>query len=200
MSKALILKSSILGEHSQSSQLADYLGDRFESRHGAGSVTVRDLAATPVEVLDAELMAALRGSVAEPTPAQQDALALSDTLVEELKDHDTIVITAPMYNFNIPTQLKTWCDFVARAGVTFRYTAQGPEGFITGKRVIVLTTRGGLHRDTDHDLVTPYLRTFLGFLGMTDIDFVYAEGLGMGEEAISTAQTSARAEIDALSL
>ena len=78
-----------------------------------------------------------------------------NTLVEELKSHDTIVITAPMYNFNIPTQLKTWCDFVARAWVTFRYTEQGPEGFITGKRVVVLTTRGGLHRDTDHDLVTP---------------------------------------------
>ncbi|MFC0337767.1 FMN-dependent NADH-azoreductase [Kushneria avicenniae] len=200
MSKALILKSSILGEYSQSSQLADYLQDRFESRHGAGSVTVRNLADTPVEVLDAELMAALRGSVAEPTPAQQDALALSDTLVEELKAHDTIVITAPMYNFNISTQLKTWCDFVARAGVTFRYTEQGAEGFITGKRVIVLTTRGGLHRDTDHDLITPYLRTFLGFLGMTDIEFVYAEGLAMGEEAVGSARASARAGIDALSL
>ncbi|OHV08477.1 FMN-dependent NADH-azoreductase [Kushneria phosphatilytica] len=200
MSSALILKSSILGDASQSTALAERLGDRFRAEYGDDSVTVRDLAITPVDVLDGELMAALRGSVSEPTPAQLEALALSDRLIDEIHAHDTLIVTAPMYNFNIPTQLKTWCDFIARAGLTFRYTENGPEGLIHGKRVFVITTRGGLHRNSETDLVTPYLTTFFGFLGMRDIEFIYAEGFGMGEEAVASAQAQASAEVDAVAL
>lgn len=94
-----------------------------------------------------------------------------------------IVIAAPMYNFNIPTQLKNYFDLVARAGVTFRYTEKGPEGLVTGKRAVVVTSRGGIHKDTPTDLVTPYLSTFLGFIGITDVNFVFAEGIAYGPKS-----------------
>jgi len=156
---------------------------------------VRDLAEQTVPVLDGELVGALRPSDATLTPRQQEALDISDALISELQDHDVIVMAVPMYNFNIPTQLKNYFDLVARAGVTFRYSEQGPEGLVTGKRVVVLTTRGGIHKDTPSDLVTAYLRLFLGFLGMTDVHFVLAEGVAYGPEVASKAQADAKAAI-----
>jgi FMN-dependent NADH-azoreductase len=197
MSKVLVLKSSILANFSQSNQLADYLIAQYQSANSGSAVTVRDLAANPVPVLDGELVGALRPSDAPLTPLQEEALALSNTLIDELQAHDVIVIAAPMYNFNIPTQLKTYFDLVARAGVTFKYTEKGPEGLVKGKRVIVLTSRGGIHKDTPSDLVAPYLSLFLGFLGMSDVEFVYAEGIAYGPEVATKAQTDAKAAIDA---
>ena len=155
MSKVLVLKSSILAGYSQSGQLADYFVEQWREQHSADEITVRDLAANPIPVLDGELVGALRPSDAPLTPRQQEALALSDELIAELQAHDVIVINAPMYNFNIPTQLKNYFDLVARAGVTFRYTENGPEGLVKGKRAIVLTSRGGIHKDTPTDLVAP---------------------------------------------
>jgi len=145
MSKVLVLKSSILANFSQSNQLADYLVAQYQAANSGSTVTVRDLAADPIPVLDGELVGALRPSDAPLSPRQEEALALSNTLIDELQAHDVIVIAAPMYNFNIPTQLKTYFDLVARAGVTFKYTEKGPEGLVKGKRVIVLTSRGGFH-------------------------------------------------------
>lgn len=176
MSKVLVLKSSILAGYSQSGQLSDYFVEQWQEKHPGDEITVRDLAANPIPVLDGELVGALRPSDAPLTPRQQEALALSDELIAELKGNDVIVIAAPMYNFNIPTQLKNYFDLVARAGVTFRYTEKGPEGLVTGKRAVVVTSRGGIHKDTPTDLVTPYLSTFLGFIGITDVNFVFAEG------------------------
>ncbi|VEB57439.1 FMN-dependent NADH-azoreductase [Escherichia coli] len=134
MSKVLVLKSSILAGYSQSNQLSDYFVEQWREKHSADEITVRDLAANPIPVLDGELVGALRPSDAPLTPRQQEALALSDELIAELKAHDVIVIAAPMYNFNISTQLKNYFDLVARAGVTFRYTENGPEGLVTGKK------------------------------------------------------------------
>lgn len=134
MSKVLVLKSSILAGYSQSNQLSDYFVAQWREKHSADEITVRDLAANPIPVLDGELVGALRPSDAPLTPRQQEALALSDELIAELKSHDVIVIAAPMYNFNISTQLKNYFDLVARAGVTFRYTENGPEGLVTGKK------------------------------------------------------------------
>ncbi|MGY4587566.1 FMN-dependent NADH-azoreductase [Ewingella americana] len=108
-----------------------------------------------------------------------------------------IVIAAPMYNFNIPTQLKNYFDLVARAGVTFKYTEKGPEGLVKGKKVIVLTSRGGIHKDTGSDLVAPYLSLFLGFLGMSDVEFIFAEGIAYGPEVATKAQAAAKEAIDA---
>lgn len=147
MSKVLVLKSSILAGYSQSGQLSDYFVEQWQEKH----LAMRSPCVTrpPIRsVLDGELVGALRPSDAPLTPRQQEALALSDELIAELKGNDVIVIAAPMYNFNIPTQLKNYFDTVARAGVTFRYTEKGPEGLVTGKRAVVVTSRGGIHKDT----------------------------------------------------
>lgn len=198
MSKVLVLKSSILAGYSQSNQLSDYFVEQWREKHSADEITVRDLAANPIPVLDGELVGALRPSDAPLTPRQQEALALSDELIAELKAHDVIVIAAPMYNFNISTQLKNYFDLVARAGVTFRYTENGPEGLVTGKKAIVITSRGGIHKDGPTDLVTPYLSTFLGFIGITDVKFVFAEGIAYGPEMAAKVQSDAKAAIDSI--
>ncbi|CRG49633.1 FMN-dependent NADH-azoreductase [Yersinia wautersii] len=192
MSKVLVLKSSILATSSQSNQLADFFVEQWQAAHAGDQITVRDLAAQPIPVLDGELVGALRPSGTALTPRQQEALALSDELIAELQANDVIVIAAPMYNFNIPTQLKNYFDMIARAGVTFRYTEKGPEGLVTGKRAIILTSRGGIHKDTPTDLVVPYLRLFLGFIGITDVEFVFAEGIAYGPEVATKAQTDAK--------
>jgi FMN-dependent NADH-azoreductase len=190
MSKVLVLKSSILAGYSQSNQLADFYAD--EARAKGDSVTVRDLAAQPIPVLDGELVGALRPSDAPLSPRQQEALSLSDELTAELQAHDTVVIAAPMYNFNIPTQLKNYFDLIARAGVTFRYTEAGPEGLVTGKRAVILSSRGGIHKDTASDLLTPYVKLFLGFIGITDVEFVFAEGIAYGPEVATKAANDAK--------
>jgi len=192
MSKVLVLKSSILAGYSQSGQLADHLVSEWKAAHPGDEVTVRDLAANPVPVLDGELVGALRPSGAELSARQQEALDLSNELIAELQAHDTVIITAPMYNFNIPTQLKNYFDLVARAGITFRYTENGPEGLVKGKKVVVLSSRGGIHKDTPSDLLTPYLTLFLGFLGMSDVQFVFAEGIGYGPEVAEKAANDAK--------
>ncbi|CFQ57407.1 azoreductase [Yersinia frederiksenii] len=192
MSKVLVLKSSILATYSQSNQLADFFVEQWQAAHADDEITVRDLAAQPIPVLDGELVGALRPSDAALTPRQQEALALSDELIAELQANDVIVMAAPMYNFNIPTQLKNYFDLIARAGVTFRYTEKGPEGLVTGKRAIILTSRGGIHKDTPTDLVVPYLRLFLGFIGITDVEFVFAEGIAYGPEMATKAQADAK--------
>ncbi len=192
MSKVLVLKSSILATSSQSNQLADFFVEQWQAAHAGDQITVRDLAAQPIPVLDGELVGALRPSGTALTPRQQETLALSDELIAELQANDVIVIAAPMYNFNIPTQLKNYFDMIARAGVTFRYTEKGPEGLVTGKRAIILTSRGGIHKDTPTDLVVPYLRLFLGFIGITDVEFVFAEGIAYGPEVATKAQADAK--------
>ncbi|EJL90175.1 FMN-dependent NADH-azoreductase [Pantoea sp. GM01] len=190
MSKVLVLKSSILAGYSQSNQLADFYAE--EARAKGDSVTVRDLAAQPIPVLDGELVGALRPSDAPLSPRQQEALSLSDELIAELQAHDTVVIAAPMYNFNIPTQLKNYFDLIARAGVTFRYTEAGPEGLVTGKRAVILSSRGGIHKDTASDLLTPYVKLFLSFIGITDVNFVFAEGIAYGPEVATKAANDAK--------
>lgn len=193
MSKVLVLKSSILAGYSQSSQLADFYVE--EAKAKGDQVTVRDLAADPIPVLDGELVGALRPSDAPLSPRQQEALDLSNALIDELQAHDVVVIAAPMYNFNIPTQLKNYFDLVARAGVTFRYTESGPEGLVKGKRAVILSSRGGIHKDTPSDLLTPYVKLFLGFIGITDVNFVFAEGIAYGPEVATKATDEAKSAI-----
>ncbi|ORM75454.1 FMN-dependent NADH-azoreductase [Pantoea deleyi] len=190
MSKVLVLKSSILAGYSQSSQLADFYVEQAKAQ--GKEVTIRDLAANPIPVLDGELVGAMRPSDTPLSARQQDALNLSDELIAELQAHDEVVIAAPMYNFNIPTQLKNYFDLIARAGVTFRYTEAGPEGLVTGKKAVVISSRGGIHKDTPSDLLTPYVKLFLGFIGITDVEFVLAEGIAYGPEVASKATAEAK--------
>lgn len=190
MSKVLVLKSSILAGYSQSSQLADFYIEQAKAQ--GKEVTVRDLAANPIPVLDGELVGAMRPSDTPLSPRQQEALDLSDELIAELQAHDEVVIAAPMYNFNIPTQLKNYFDLIARAGVTFRYTEAGPEGLVKGKTAVVISSRGGIHKDTPTDLLTPYVKLFLGFIGITGVEFVFAEGIAYGPEVASKATAEAK--------
>jgi FMN-dependent NADH-azoreductase len=196
MSKVLVLKSSILAGYSQSGQLADFYAEQAQAK--GDQVRVRDLAANPLPVLDGELVGALRPSEAALTPRQQEALTLSDELIAELNAHDVIVIAAPMYNFNISTQLKNYFDLIARAGVTFRYTEAGAEGLVKGKRAVVISSRGGIHKDTPTDLLAPYVQLFLGFIGITDVKFVFAEGIAYGPEVATKATTEAKEALQQL--
>ncbi|HBC0003332.1 TPA: FMN-dependent NADH-azoreductase [Vibrio parahaemolyticus] len=190
MSRLLALKSSILGDYSQSNKLVE----DFIKNVDQDKLTVRDLAANPLPVLDFAVATALRATE-DLSQEQQAVVDLSDTLIEEVKAADTLVIAAPMYNFTIPTQLKNWIDLIARAGVTFKYTENGVQGLIEGKKAIVVTTRGGIHKDSPTDNVTPYLRTVLGFVGITDVEFVYAEALNMGEDAASKGISDAQSQL-----
>jgi FMN-dependent NADH-azoreductase len=193
MSKVLVLKSSILGGYSQSAQLVEHLSQQFAAQ--GKLITIRDLAAEPIPVLDGEIASGMQGGD-DLSQRQQDAIALSNTLIQELKDHDTIVIAAPMYNFSIPTQLKNWIDLVARAGETFTYGENGPVGLIKGKQAVVISTRGGVHKNTANDHVVPYLKTVLGFIGIDDVEFVYGEALAMGPEATEVGLAQAKQELD----
>lgn len=190
MSRVLALKSSILSDYSQSNKLVE----DFIKNVDQDKLTVRDLAANPLPVLDFAVATALRATE-DLSQEQQVVVDLSDTLIEEVKAADTLVIAAPMYNFTIPTQLKNWIDLIARAGVTFKYTENGVQGLIEGKKAIVVTTRGGIHKDSPTDNVTPYLRTVLGFVGITDVEFVYAEALNMGEDAASKGISEAQSQL-----
>ncbi|QYJ85902.1 FMN-dependent NADH-azoreductase [Shewanella mesophila] len=195
MANVLVLKSSILGDYSQSAKLVEHLQQHWQNQ--GAQVTVRDLVENPLPILDGEIAMALRGGD-DLSEKQQQALFLSDELVAELKAHDTIVIAAPMYNFNIPTQLKNWIDLIARAGITFTYTETGPKGLIEGKRAVLVTTRGGVHKGGVTDHVVPYLKTVLGFIGIDNVDTVYAEALNMGPEATEQGINSAKQTIDQL--
>ncbi|EGR9011657.1 TPA: FMN-dependent NADH-azoreductase [Vibrio parahaemolyticus] len=193
MSRVLALKSSILGDYSQSNKLLE----DFIKNVDQDKLTVRDLAANPLPVLDFAVATALRATE-DLSQEQQAVVDLSDTLIEEVKAADTLVIAAPMYNFTIPTQLKNWIDLIARAGVTFKYTENGVQGLIEGKKAIVVTTRGGIHKDSPTDNVTPYLRTVLGFVGITDVEFVYAEALNMGDDAASKGISEAQSQLSTM--
>ncbi|EJG1186838.1 FMN-dependent NADH-azoreductase [Vibrio parahaemolyticus] len=193
MSRVLALKSSILGDYSQSNKLVE----DFIKNVDQDKLTVRDLAANPLPVLDFAVATALRATE-DLSQEQQAVVDLSDTLIEEVKAADTLVIAAPMYNFTIPTQLKNWIDLIARAGVTFKYTENGVQGLIEGKKAIVVTTRGGIHKDSPTDSMTPYLSTVLGFVGITDVEFVYAEALNMGEDAAAKGISDAQSQLATL--
>ncbi|THA08845.1 FMN-dependent NADH-azoreductase [Rodentibacter pneumotropicus] len=188
MSNVLVLKSSILADNSQSNKLVNYTIEKLQGYN----IVVRDLAKDPLPHFDATAAIAVRG---EPkTEDEKQLLALSDELVSELKNADTLVIGAPMYNLNIPTQLKSYFDFIARPRITFQYMANGPEGLLKGKKAIVLCAFGGLY--DDENLVTQYMKAILGFVGITDVQFVYAQGIGFGAEAVEKALQSAKVKIN----
>jgi FMN-dependent NADH-azoreductase len=193
----LQINSSARSEGSHSSRLAASLVERLRAAApDASKLTVHDLSRSQLPELDEAALQALFAPAAERTPAQTARVARDDALIAEVQAADVVVLGVPMYNFGIPAQLKNWIDAISRARVTFTYTEQGAVGLLTGKKVYVALTRGGLYRDTPADTQVPYLRAVLGFLGMTDLHFVYAEGLAMGTEAEARALESARAQIE----
>lgn len=190
----LQINTSLRREGANSTRVANSIVDRLQALNPAAKRSLRDLSSTPHPVLDEAALGALFTPAEKRSPDQAARVALDDALIAEVQAADVIVLGVPMYNFGVPAQLKNWIDAIARNGVTFRYTEKGPEGLLTGKKVYVGLARGGRYRGTEADSQVPYLKTVFGFLGMTDLHFIYAEGLNMGTEAAQ--QGFAQAEAD----
>lgn len=192
MKTILQINSSLFGEQGQSSKMANDFVDRLQANSDASALIRRDLHAKPLPHLDAQRFAAFTTPAAERDDAQRAVVAESDALINELRDADIIVLGMPLYNLGVPSTFKAYIDHVARAGETFRYTANGPEGLLQDKKVYIFAARGGKYEGTAMDTQTAYLRHILGLMGIKDIEFVYAEGLNMGgdvaEKALADAQ------------
>ena len=198
MKTLLQIRSSIFSEGGQSSQLANRFVENWKKTNPGARIVVRDLALQPVPHLDGARFGAFVAPADARTPEQAQVVGHSDALIQELKDADVVVLGVPMYNFGIPSTLKAYFDHIARAGVTFKYTDKGAVGLLTGKQVYVFAARGGLYAGTPKDTQTAYVRDFLGFLGMTDIDFVYAEGLAISPQSKEQSLERANAHVDRL--
>jgi len=192
------LNSSLFAGNGQSTHLSNAFVDAWRQSNPDGKVVTRDLAANPVPHLDGERFGAFLAKPEERNAEQQAVVDFSDALIAELRNADVVVIGLPMYNFSIPSTVKAYFDHIARAGVTFRYTENGSVGMLTGKKVYVFATRGGQYQGTPADSQTAYVRHFLGFIGLTDVEFVYAEGLAMGEESKQAGLAKAEDAIRAL--
>lgn len=197
--KLVAISSSQNTAGSVSRELVDFFAESFADKFGNGQVKTRDIGEISPPHLDQEKIVSIFTPDDQRSAAQKQALALSDELVDELIAADVVVIGAPMHNFSISSPLKAWIDHVVRAGRTFNYTETGPRGHLTGKKVFVLTARGGDYSEgsfmhpMDHQ--EPYLRTVLGFIGLDDVTFIHAQGLAMGEEARGQAIAGAKAGI-----
>jgi FMN-dependent NADH-azoreductase len=198
MTTILQLNSSARTQGAQSTLLANELTAKLQQSNAGAKVVVRDLLADALPHLDEFVLGAFFTPAGKRTVEQTLIVAKSDALIAELQAADIVVIGAPLYNFSISSQLKTYFDWISRAGVTFSYTENGPQGLVKGKQVFVVSARGGKYQGTPNDTQTPYLKTFLGFLGMTDVSFIYAEGLNMGPDAANAALAGAREAIAAV--
>ena len=194
--KILQIKASVFNGNGQSSRLADEFVAELRVQHPGAQVVERDLVTEPVPHLDGARVGAFFAEPEERTAEQQAVIAHSDRLIDELRRADVVVLGLPMYNFGVPSQLKAWFDHIARAGVTFKYTEKGAVGLLTEKKAYVFAARGGVYAGTPNDSQTQFVRQFLGFLGITDVEFVYAEGLALGDQSrnnsIAAAQAGAR--------
>ncbi|MDT8896463.1 NAD(P)H-dependent oxidoreductase [Halomonas sp. I1] len=193
--RVLVLTSSILDGNSLA--LAEHFKAQIARRDDI-EVTTRDLVADELPHLGLPELSSWQVSADERTPEQRELAALSDTLIDELRAHDVLVLAVPLYNLGIPSQMKAWFDRILRAGVTFRYTENGPQGLLEGKRAMILAARGGQYAGTELDSQTPHLKHMLGLIGITEVDTVFAEGLAMGEAQRDASMGEARQAIDGL--
>lgn len=192
MRNILVVNSSISGEKGQSNQL---ISNFLSALPGTVERQELDLNEASLSHLTMPEIAAWMTPAAERTPEQQQLAGLSDSLIAQVKAADVILIGVPMYNFGVPSQLKSWFDRIARAGVTFKYTDKGPVGLLEDKPVVFFLTRGGMYKDLPQDTQTPYLVNFFNFIGLKDLHFIFAEGLNMGAEPAQAALMAARAAI-----
>jgi len=190
MNKLLQVNASIFGQHGASTQMADKFVRNWKASTN-GQVQVRDLAREPVPHLTEQAFKAFNTPTSDLSDVQRTIVAYSDLLIGELRDADVIVFALPLYNFGVPSSLQAYFDYVARAGITFRYTDKGPVGLLSGKRAVVFAARGGIHEATPRDTQSGHIRNFLGLLGISDVEIVYAEGLAMGADLRSKALSSA---------
>lgn len=195
MATLLQINSSLFGDNGHSTSLVNEWSRQWQLRHPDGKVVVRDLNAPQIPHLDATTLGAFAAEPGERTGEQKALVHFADELLAEIVRADSIVLALPMYNFGVPSALKAYFDHIARAGVSFRYTESGPVGLLADKPVTVIATRGGIYAGTDNDVQTPYIKLFLSFIGLTQVEFIYAEGLNMGAESQASALQSAQAAI-----
>ena len=196
MIRLLRIESSLHGANGQSTRLVRLFSELLLQARPDTLVTVRDLVGAPLPHLDGATFTAFAVSAAQRNAAQQALVATADTLVQELRDADVIVLGLPMYNFGVPSGLKAYIDHVMRAGVTFKYGAAGPEGLLPNKQVFILGARGGNYAGTPLDIQLPYVQRVLGFMGMTDVQVVLAEGMArsnLRDASIAAADEAVRA-------
>jgi len=189
--KILQIKSSVFNGNGQSSRLADEFVARLHEQDLEAELIQRDLVADPVPHLDGARAGAFFAKPEERGPEQRAVIAYSDALIDEPRGADVLVLGLPMYNFGVPSQLKAWFDHIALAGETFKYTEKGAVGLLTGKKAYVFATRGGVYGDNDAQ--TQFVRQFLGFIGISDVEFVYAEGLAISPESRNNSLIAAQA-------
>ena len=203
MTHILLIQSSSNLASSVSRDLSETYVKDYKAAHPDATVTERDLVTAPIPHLGVDLLGGIFGKPEALTEAQKAALAVSDTLVKEIEDASLIVIGVPMYNFSIPSALKAWIDHIVRAGRTFRYTENGPQGLVTGKKAVLFLASGGVYSEgpyKPYDFQETYLRGILGFIGLTDVTVVRAEGMALGAETATKAVADARARAAALDL
>jgi FMN-dependent NADH-azoreductase len=192
--KILQIKTSVFSQNGQSSRLADEFVALLRQHNPDAEVIERDLVAEPVPHLDGARAGAFFAKPQERSAEQEAVIAYSDALIAELRRADVLVLGLPMYNFGVPSQLKAWFDHLARAGETFKYTEKGAVGLLSGRKAYVFAARGGLYGENHSQ--TQFVRQFLGFIGIADVEVVYAEGLAIGEESrnksLAAAQVHAR--------
>lgn len=198
MKTLLQINTSMHGQAGQSTRLANELVARLLDQHPHSELHRRDLAEQPVPHLDAARFEAFSSAPDQRDETQRAVVAYSDALIAELRQADVIVLGLPMYNFGVPSQLKAYFDHVARAGETFKYSKAGPVGLLEGKRAYVIATRGGRYAGTPLDTQTSYVQNFLRFIGIEQVDFIYAEGFATGAENSGAAIHQARSSIDQL--
>ncbi|MBE0505842.1 MAG: FMN-dependent NADH-azoreductase [Marinospirillum sp.] len=194
----LQIDAGLFAEQSVSRNLSKKIVTRLQEQNPGAQVILRDLIASPINHLDGEILMAGGTEAAQRSERQQAELAITETLLDEVFKADVLVIGAPLYNFSIPSQLKAWVDRIAQAGRTFRYTENGPEGLLKGKRVVIASARGGVYSEgaaTSMEHQESYLKTLLGFIGITDITIIRAEGVNMGDEKRAQAISAADVEI-----
>lgn len=196
MKSLLQINTSLFSDQGQSSVLAADFVEQWKQANPQGIVTVRDLAKHPVPHLTGERFQAFLTDPNERSIEQTAYADESDQLIEEVASADTIVIGLPMYNFGIPSTLKAWIDHIARAGKTFKYTDTGPVGLLSDRPVHIFAARGGFYKGTPSDTQTAYVTQFLNFIGLRDIEFIYAEGLNMGENSRRESLDKAKQHIE----
>ncbi|PTY37985.1 FMN-dependent NADH-azoreductase [Saccharospirillum sp. MSK14-1] len=199
----LHLDSSILGDQSVSRQLSRQVVERLRQQHEAAQVTYRDLVANAIPHLDMASLSAGQVPADQRNTDQSAQFELTETLLNELFSADVIVIGLPFYNFGMPSQLKAWIDRIAQSGRTFRYTENGPEGLVTGKKVILASSRGGVYSQGPASAMEhqeSHLTSVFGLLGLSDVVTVRAEGVNMGDDFKNQALAAAGEQIDRLTV
>jgi FMN-dependent NADH-azoreductase len=205
MKNILLIESSPRGSDSYSHQAARSIVNDLQARNPGSRIVVRDLGQNPPPHVGLAFIAGMYAAPEQRTPDQARSLALSDALIDELFAADTIVLAVPMHNFGVPSTLKAWIDHISRAGRTFSYGVNGPQGLLKGRKAILVLASGGVYSNGQmkaFDFTEPYLRAVLGFLGITDVDVVRVEGVAISavgpEKALTAASTQSKQLVENL--